>query len=415
MKHLLFSYLIGFLFLAMTATPGQNGIVRTYFDDGTIESEIAYVNDILDGLSVFYFPNGNVREEIPFSYGKINGVQRKYFTNGLLKEERNIREGVLDGLTKVFHENGALKEALNYEQGKLTKKIEVAFDSSYTAPLELYLAGNRQYKMSQEANIVSDAEISPIPLNGVKEIENNLTYPPGSENERLEGIVTLSVKIDSSGNASNPEIVKGLNEAYNKSAADAVLKTRFLPGKKENRPVESKIVLNVEFKRTDQIAKLQEREQRAKEIIVPIEKAVDIPVRKEETVQQVIVKSEEKKEVKKPVETAAQIKVSETVKTEEQVPAESTPYPVGGIERIVARMRIPSKAVELRLEGEVVFRVGVDKYGVVRDTRLIKGIGNGADEAVEIAIMDSPFRPAKEEGKPVSGEITLKIPFSYKK
>ncbi len=400
---------------AFNAVSAQNGIVRTYYDDGVIESEIAYVNDILDGTSVFYYPNGNVREEIPFSFGKVNGVRKKYFQNGLLKEEKNLREGVLDGLTKLYHENGALKEALNYESGKLIKRIEVPFDSSFSAPLEMYLAGNRQYKISQDANIVSDADISPIPLNGMKEVENNLVYPPVSENEKKEGIVTLSVKIDTAGRASNPEIVKGLSEDYNKSAAEAVLKTKFLPGKRENKPVESRIVLNVEFKRTDQIAQLMATEQRAKEIVVPENKIIDVPVKKEESAIQASNKPEIKKEDVKPAEPVEQNRNAVNTRIEEQTPSENKPYPVGGIERIIARMQIPSKAVELKLEGEIIFQIEVDKYGVVRDTKLVKGLGSGADEAVEVAILESPFRPAREEGKTVRGEITLKIPFSYKK
>lgn len=406
-----FSFLL--LILAIPADlSAQNGIVRTYYDDGTIESEISYINDILDGISLFYYPNGNLREEIPFSYGKVNGIHRKYFQNGLIREERNLKEGILDGLDKIFHENGALKEALNYENGKLLKRISVPFDSTFTPPLDAYLAGNRQYKLSKEADIVSDAEICPIPINGIKEIQNNLVYPKETDQSSAEGKVTLSVKIDTLGNATALEVIKSLKKEYDLAAIKAVEKTRFLPGKKENKIVESKIVLNIEFKNENKVALFQEKEIKAKEII-PLVQKTEIQVSKE--VIPVSAAKQETKTEPEPVKKAEPAKKTPLVITEEKIPGDDTPFPIGGIERVIARMTIPKMAVELKIEGEVIFMVEVDKYGVVRDTKLIKGLGNGIDEAVEIAILDSPFKAAKIEGKQVAGEVVLKIPFIYKK
>jgi len=403
----------------------QNGIVKTYFDDGAIESEIAYVNDILDGMSLFYFPNGNIREEIPFSYGKVSGIHKKYYPNGLIKEEIHLADGILDGLTKRFYENGGLREAINYEGGKLVKKISVPFDSTYAAPLEDYLAGNRQYKLSKEADIVSDAEIAPVPVNGIKDINNNLVYPKDLGMNVLEGVVTLSVKVDTLGNAAGSEIIKSLRKDYDDAAKAAVEKTKFLPGKKGNKPVDSKIVLNVEFKNDIKLTSLQINEQKAKEII-PVPIPVPIPVEREKPTVKEEVKSDAKKEIvtepvkqperkPEPVIKNEIVKDALTIKTIETAPEENTPFPVGGIERILARMKVSQKIIDSKIEGEVVFRVEVDKYGVVRNTKLIKGLGSGIDETVEVAILDSPFKPAKIDGKPASGEVELKIPILFKK
>ena len=401
----------------------QNGIVKTYYDNGNVESEISYVNDILDGISFYYYINGNLREEIPMSYGKLHGIKREYFQSGLIKEERNLREGVLDGLSKIFYENGALKEALSYENGKLTKRIKVPFDSSYSAPLELYLAGNRQYKLSKEANIISDVEICPVPVNGIKEIQKNLLYPEETRQAKTEGIVTLSVKIDTLGKATLIEVLKSLDSKCDLAAANAVEKTKFLPGRNGNKAVDSKIVINVEFKIENQIVLQQEYAKKVKkevdELITPIERKLDTtkPVAKEEVktekkinevaasnnVQPVLIN---KNEVKKP----AIINVPKS-----EVEKEDTPFPIGGIERIIARMVVPKKAVEQKISGDIVFRVEVDKYGVVRETKIIKSLGAGIDEAVEVAILDSPFRPAKINGQNVKAQVILTIPFNYLK
>jgi TonB family protein len=425
MKKLLLFAPVFILILLPAQLKAQNGIVKTYYDDGSIESEIAYVNDILDGLSVFYFPNGNIREEIPFSYGKVSGVRRKYYTNGLIKEEIHLADGLLDGLTKKFYENGGLKEAINYEAGKLLKKIDVPFDSTYAAPLEDYLAGNRQYKLSKEADIVSDAEICPVPVNGIKDIQNNLVIPKDTGNDLLSGVVTLSVKVDTLGNAAGAEIIKGLRKDYDDAAKIAVEKTKFLPGKKGNRPVDAKVVLNVEFKNEQKLASLQLNEQKAKEII-PVQVPVPIPLEREKPLVKEEIKQVAKKEIaaepvkqlekkEEPVKKAIIVQNAVAIKVSDTVPEENTPFPVGGIERILARMKVSQKIIDSKTEGDVVFRVEVDKYGVVRNTKLIKGLATGIDEAVEVAILDSPFKPAKIDGKPVSGEVELKIPIIFNK
>jgi TonB family protein len=417
-KYYRFSLLL-FIFLLPIHTNAQNGVVKTYYDDGAIESEISYVNDILDGVTIYYFQNGNVKEEIPFSLGKVNGPHRVYYSNGLLREEKNMAYGVMDGLSKIYHENGALKEALNYENGKLIKKIIVAYDSTYSAPLELYLAGNRQYKLSKEANIVSDAEICPVPVNGIKEIQKNLVYPKEAKQNRIEGTVTLSVKIDSTGKANGAEIVKSLTKECDLAAVSAVEKTKFLPGKKGNKAVESKIVVNVDFKVEDKPVStpslVQKVEREAVQLAAPPEWKADLKEKKEEQAKPVAA-AEIKTAV--PQETPVkEIKKELILSGSEQgnIPG-NIPYPVGGIERILARTTtVPKKAIEQKIEGEVIFKIEVDKYGVVRDTKLIKGLGNGIDEAIEVGILDSPFKPALVNGQAVKGEVTLKIQFTYKK
>lgn len=397
-------FLSFFIVLIYSVTvKAQNGIVRTYYDDGVIESELSYINDILDGISVFYYPNGNIREEISLSYGKAHGPHRKYFPNGLIKEDRSLKDGILDGLTKIYFENGALKQVLSYDNGLLIKKIDVPFDPSYSAPIESFLAGNRQYKISKEANIVSDVEISPVPMNGIKEIQDNLVYPADAAAKRIEGVVTLSVLVDSTGKVTASEVLKSLNQECDMAAVASVANTKFLPGKSANKAVNSKIILNVTFKLEDKvIAKVEDIQKIRKDIeqiARPAEKVIE----------------QEKKPEKKAIEIPKENVVADAKKTEPANNANTDPAPIGGVARILARTRIPAKAIELKIEGEVTVKVEVDKYGVVRDSKIIKGLGNGVDEAIEVAIFDSPFKPGKIDGETVKATVVLNIPFTYKK
>ena len=79
-------YLI-FIFFLSSFIYGQNGIIRTYYPDGTPRTETSYVNDILDGDKIMYYPNGNIMYEKYFSNGILSGTIKEFYDTGLLKEE----------------------------------------------------------------------------------------------------------------------------------------------------------------------------------------------------------------------------------------------------------------------------------------------------------------------------------------
>lgn len=89
--------------------------------------------------------------------------------------------------------------------------------------------------------------------------------------------------------------------------------------------------------------------------------------------------------------------------------ADSLPIPVD--EYLVSRMpellqdmRIPYplEAKEKGIEGPVVVQILVDAMGVVREAKLIRGLGHGLDEAAMAALKGARFRPAESQGKPVA-------------
>ena len=61
--------IIFIIFLFASIISAQEGVVKTNFPNGKIQSEITYVNKIREGAAKFYYENGNLRQE--FSY--ING------------------------------------------------------------------------------------------------------------------------------------------------------------------------------------------------------------------------------------------------------------------------------------------------------------------------------------------------------
>jgi len=89
--------------------------------------------------------------------------------------------------------------------------------------------------------------------------------------------------------------------------------------------------------------------------------------------------------------------------------ADSLPIPVdeylvSKMPELLHDMRIPypSEAKEKGIEGPVIVQILVDAAGVVREAKLIRGLGHGLDEAAMAALRGARFRPAESQGKPVA-------------
>ena len=80
---------------------------------------------------------------------------------------------------------------------------------------------------------------------------------------------------------------------------------------------------------------------------------------------------------------------------------------------ILNEMRYPKEAREKGVEGRVDVEFVVDKDGSLTDVRAIKGIGAGCDEeAVRVVKSIPPFKPGKQNGKPV--RVRMVVPIIFK-
>ena len=50
-----------------------NGMVKKYYDNGNIKSQLNYYNGKLQGVSKYYYFNGEVEKEASFEHNKMNG------------------------------------------------------------------------------------------------------------------------------------------------------------------------------------------------------------------------------------------------------------------------------------------------------------------------------------------------------
>ena len=88
----------------------------------------------------------------------------------------------------------------------------------------------------------------PEPIGGIEEMIKNVVYPISAKEAGIQGKVLVKTIIDENGNVTETSILKSVNEDCDKAAMDAIKKTKFTPGTKDNKPVKTEITIPIMFK-----------------------------------------------------------------------------------------------------------------------------------------------------------------------
>lgn len=93
--------------------------------------------------------------------------------------------------------------------------------------------------------------------------------------------------------------------------------------------------------------------------------------------------------------------------------ADKMPYPIGGIEGIMQKIKYPEVAKLAGIEGKVFVEAYIDEKGSVEKTKIIKGVGQdaGLDEAAADAVKQTKFTPAVHKGAPVKSKVVVPVQF----
>jgi len=434
--------LILFFFSSLFA---QNGIIKSYYGPKKIRARISYVKGILDGPSIWYYENGNLRSEKTYDKGRLNGYVREYFESGFMDEEYFVRQGIRDGINRIYWENGALKEIRTYELGILSKRVPIDYDPLFVANIEDYRGiPKREQTTVTKEEIICDVEICPSPIGGMKSIQDRILYPNEAKLFGLEGTVSLIAAINSEGFVTRTEVIISLGLGCDEEAKRVVSETRFLPGQNQLGVVASNLTLYVKFELSAETLlttnQLPERLDRNSEVAadrftasVQYDDSLDSyfagnTILDKDQNPQV---NNTQKILANPIlnvteENSKSVENVEPGQTNRETPTEivkpiivyknfecdieECPEPVGGMVSIMNNFTTPRKVNELKLNGDVVISADIDKYGNVRNTTVISGLGFGCDEAAEVAILDTKFKSGKQRNERVRANVIIVIP-----
>lgn len=92
-------------------SPPKNGWFRTYYPDGTLETEIRYENGVRVSPIKYYYPSGKLHTFVDTA-----GNYRQYFEDGTLAMEFTEKNGEKIGDEKIYYTNGNLNSVLKYRE-----------------------------------------------------------------------------------------------------------------------------------------------------------------------------------------------------------------------------------------------------------------------------------------------------------
>ena len=99
-----------------------------------------------------------------------------------------------------------------------------------------------------ESEYQQNADEMPEPVGGLKTIQEKIVYPENAKQKGIEGKVFLTAFINEVGNVVSVKIIKGFNKECEDAAMQAVLDTKFTPGKQNGKAVKTQITIPIVFK-----------------------------------------------------------------------------------------------------------------------------------------------------------------------
>jgi TonB family protein len=181
-----------------------------------------------------------------------------------MKEEYLVKNGIKDGSHRKFFENGQLQELSNYTDGKQINRQVFISDFVIKTAENLLVVKKEQATVLPEKEIIKkkeetvipeiepeilcDVQVCPVPIGGMRGIQNILVYPEHALRYGIEGTVKIITTINNLGDVTKTQVLKGLGYGCDEAAQEAIRKTKFVPGINDNKASECNATIPIEFK-----------------------------------------------------------------------------------------------------------------------------------------------------------------------
>jgi antitoxin component YwqK of YwqJK toxin-antitoxin module len=111
---------LSFILIASTfASCNTTDVRKSFYENGSLESELSYQNGMLNGSSTWYYPNGNLQQETNYKDNKLEGLSKRWHENGRMQSEVYYRNNLKDSSSKTFNESGLIVLLENFSNDTL--------------------------------------------------------------------------------------------------------------------------------------------------------------------------------------------------------------------------------------------------------------------------------------------------------
>lgn len=115
--------LVIFILSNFSCDGNKQRVVKFYYDNGGIESEIQVTGNRMNGISQYYYPSGKLQLVASYVNHKLDGEAREYFEDGGLKSVKNFKDDELHGWVMDYDESGVIMNRIEYSDGKLVFNV----------------------------------------------------------------------------------------------------------------------------------------------------------------------------------------------------------------------------------------------------------------------------------------------------
>ena len=261
------------------------GIIKTYYQDGTLHENIPRKNNAINGVTQIYFDNGQLHRATLYANSKPKTVLSCYnkkghdIDGGSLKDENgdftfyylsannsmdtliikstvNYHDGYLNGPAIYYGENEKIRGKGNYSNGKESslwfyydKSGELTKEYDYSNSLKRF---NARYLRKNERSL--NDEIIPFFPNGNREmwefVNKNMSDLTSDIEEVINGRIRVGFIISKTGEIINTEILQGIGGDYDEKAIELFeFMPRWSPGFQKGKPVNAPIKLSIKLNR----------------------------------------------------------------------------------------------------------------------------------------------------------------------
>lgn len=100
----------------------DHGLYQEFYENGTIETEINYVNNSKHGQWKEYYENGKLAQLTNYANDHKHGQEKVYYINGAIKRLTNFVNDKENGEETLYYETGKIKEKKYYKMGSKAGK-----------------------------------------------------------------------------------------------------------------------------------------------------------------------------------------------------------------------------------------------------------------------------------------------------
>ncbi len=133
------------------------------------------------------------------------------------------------------------------EPDEVTEEIEFNNEIDLDAKISLPPPLPDPPTIREEPIIFVAVEEMPYPIGGLQSIQEKVHYTEIGRRVGIKGTVYIEAIIDEEGNVINAIVKKGIGGGLDEEALNAVLNTKFVPGKQRAKPVKVKLVIPIKF------------------------------------------------------------------------------------------------------------------------------------------------------------------------